>query len=79
MTCVRAHFIDLRYLEVKIEISLGDDTIVRVVGRGTMTFQRDTMPPISFRDVLYIPGMKKNMISISTLQDRGLEVSFRET
>jgi hypothetical protein len=37
------------------------------------------MPPISFTDVLYVPGMKKNLISVSTLQDRGLEVTFRGT
>jgi hypothetical protein len=35
------------------------------------------MPPISFTNVLYVPGMKKNLISVSTLQDRGLEVTFR--
>jgi hypothetical protein len=50
-----------------MDISLGYDTIVRVDGCGTMTFQRDIMPPISFKDVLYVPGMKKNMISVSTL------------
>jgi hypothetical protein len=37
------------------------------------------MPPISFTDVLYVPRMKKNLISVSTLQDRGLEVTFRGT
>jgi hypothetical protein len=79
MTCVREHFTNLKDPEVKMEISLGDDNIVRVVGRGTVTFQRDTMPPISFRDVLYVLGLKKNLISVSTLQDKGLEVSFRGT
>ena len=79
MTGVREHFTDLRDPEVKMEIALGDDTIVRVAGSGTVTFQRDTMPPISFRDVLYVLGLKKNLISVSTLQDRGLEVSFRGT
>jgi hypothetical protein len=29
-----------------------------------------------FRDVLYVPALKKNLISISTNQDRGFEVSF---
>jgi hypothetical protein len=67
MTDVREHFTDLRDPEVKMEIALGEDTIVKVVGRGTMTFQRDTMPPISFRDVVYVLGLKKNLISISTL------------
>jgi hypothetical protein len=79
MTGVREHFIDLKDPKVNMDIALRDDTIIRVVGSGTMTFQRDTMPPISFRDVLYVPGLKKNLISISTLQDRGLEVSFRGT
>jgi hypothetical protein len=37
------------------------------------------MPPISFRDVLYVCGLKKNLISVSTLQDRGLEVTFKGT
>jgi hypothetical protein len=63
--------------EVRLEIALGDDTLVRVAGRGIVTFQRDDMPPISFMDVLYVSGLKKNLISVSTLQDRGLEVSFR--
>ena len=62
-----------------MDISLGDDTIVRFVGRGTVTFQRESLPPILFRDVLYIHGLKKNLISVSTLQDRGLEVSFKGT
>jgi hypothetical protein len=37
------------------------------------------MPPISFKDILYVPRLKKNLISVSTLQDRGLEVTFRGT
>ena len=53
--------------------------MVRVAGVGTVAFQRDGMPPISFTDVLYVPGMKKNLISVSTLQDRGLEVTFTGT
>jgi hypothetical protein len=32
-----------------------------------------------FMDVLYVPGLKRNLISISSIQDRGFEVSFRGT
>jgi putative component of toxin-antitoxin plasmid stabilization module len=77
MTNFQEYFSDLRDSEVRIEISLGDDRVVRVARVGTLAFQRDGMPPISFTDVLYVPGMKKNLISVSTLQDRGLEVTFR--
>jgi len=67
MTGVREHFTDLRDTKVKMEIDLGDDTIVRVAGCGIVTFQTESMSPLSFRDVLYVPGLKKNPISVSTL------------
>jgi hypothetical protein len=79
MTRVRENFTGLRYTKVRIDISLGDDTLVRVTRIDTITFRRDSMPLISFRDILYVHGMKKNLISVSTLQDRGLEVTFRGT
>jgi hypothetical protein len=60
-----------------MEIVVGDDRAFTVAGVGTVAFRRDGLRPISFTDVLYVPGMKKNLISVSTLQDRGLEVTFR--
>jgi hypothetical protein len=35
------------------------------------------MPPLVFKDVLYVPKLKKNMISISSIKYRGFEVSFK--
>ena len=29
-----------------------------------------------FRDVLYVPGMKKHLVSVSMIEDQGLGVSF---
>jgi hypothetical protein len=66
MTGVRGHFTDLIDTNVRMQIALGDDTLVRAVGRGIVTFQRDDLPPISLRDVLYVPGLKKNLISVSS-------------
>ena len=31
---------------------------------------------MTLRDVLFVPGMKKNLISVSMIDDRGLGVSF---
>lgn len=44
---------------------------------GTLTFDREPKPPLMVLDVLYVPGMRKNLISISTLEDRGYEIFFR--
>ena len=54
MIGVKEHLTDLRDTEVRIEIALGDDTLVRVAAIGTVIFRRDSMPPILFRDVLFV-------------------------
>jgi hypothetical protein len=79
MIRVREHLTDLRDIKVRMEIDLGDDTLDRVARIGIVSFQRDSIPPISFRNVLYVPRLKKNLISVSNLQARGLEVTFRGT
>ena len=56
-----------------MEVVLGDNTVVRDVGRGTITFQRESSL-MTLRDVLYVPGLKKNLVSVSTIEDRGLGV-----
>ena len=67
MSSVREHFTDLRDPKIRLEIMLGDNTIVWTARRGTVSFQRELMPPLVFRDVLYVPGLKKNLISISSI------------
>ena len=47
---------------------------MRAVGWGTIHFDREPMEPMLLRDVLYIPSMKKNIVSVSTIEDRGLGV-----
>ena len=69
-------FSELSQSEIDAEVVLGDDTVVRAVGRGTITFQMESISPIILRDVLYVPRMKKNLVSVFMIKDRGLGVSF---
>ena len=62
MSGVREHFTDLRDPEIRLEIVLGGDTVVRAVGRGTVSFQRECLSPLVFKDVLYVSRLKKNLI-----------------
>eukprot|EP00253_Pinus_taeda_P010090 PITA_10090 len=77
MTGVREYFSELSECGTDMEVVLGDDKVVRAVGVGTLTFERESKPPLKVSDVLYVPGMRKNLISISALEDRGYEVLFR--
>jgi len=64
-------FTEISETGLELEIVLGDDTVVRAVGCGTVHFERESMQPMLLRDVLYIPGLKKNHVSISTIEDKG--------
>ena len=49
---------------------------MRVVGVGIVTFEREFLPPLKVMDVLYAPGMKKNLISMSAMEDKGFDITF---
>ena len=55
---------------------MGDDSTVRATRSGTITFQRESMSPMVLRDVLFVRGLKKNLVSVSMIKDQGLGVSF---
>lgn len=59
MIGVREYFSELSEGDLDMEVVLGDDSIVRVVNVGTLTFDRGPKPPLKVSDVLYVPGMKK--------------------
>jgi hypothetical protein len=77
MTGVREHFTDLTKIG-DLEVVLGDDSVVKAVGSGTISFQRESLPPMFLRDVLYVPVLKKNLVPVSTIEDRGYEVLFHD-
>ena len=57
-------------------MELGDDSRYVVKGEGTITFQLESGGSLDSHDVLYIPGLKKNLFSISAMEDRGFAVTF---
>ena len=75
---VREFFTELNERGVFVEVELGDDRVVRAIGRGTVSFQKESRHPLRFQDVYYVLGLRKNLISISTIEDRGFEVCFHE-
>jgi hypothetical protein len=75
MTCVCEHLTDLTQIG-DCEVVLGDDWVVKGVGSGTVSFQRESLPPMLLREVLYVPGLNKNLVSVSAIEERGYEVLF---
>jgi hypothetical protein len=75
MTGVREHLTDLTQIGY-VEVVLRDDREVKAVGCGTVSFQRESLPPMSLTEVLYVLGLKKNLVSVSSIEERGYEVLF---
>ena len=76
MTGAREVFSELSETGRDVEVVLGGNTVVRAVGRGTITFQRESMSPMTLRDVLYVPGLKKNLYQFPPLRIGVLGCAF---
>ena len=71
-------FNDLVEKDLQIHVELGDDGRYSVTNIGTITFQRASGKLFHLKDVVHVPGLKKNLISIAMLEDRGYDVVFSE-
>jgi hypothetical protein len=49
-----------------------------VTGIGTITFQRESGKPFQLKNVMHVPGLKKNLVSVAMLEDRGYDVVFSD-
>ena len=58
------------------KVSLGDDYQYPIKGIGEARYKIDSRTPMKMKEVLYVPGLKKNLLSISTLDKKGYMVAF---
>ena len=54
-----------------IHVELGDDAWFQAQGVGTVSFERESGKPLGFVDVLYVLGLTKSLISVSTMEEKG--------
>ena len=71
-------FSDLVEKDLHLHVDLGDNGRYNVTGIGTITFQRESGKLILLQDVVHVPGLKKNLISVAMLEDKGYDVVFSE-
>lgn len=53
------------------EVTIGDNSTYPVKGIGTCSLQIKIGETLQLKDVLFVPGIKRNLISISGLVDQG--------
>ena len=56
------------------KVSLGDDYQYPIKGIGEASYKLDLGNPLKMKEVLYVPGLKKNLLSISGLDKKGIDL-----
>jgi hypothetical protein len=56
---------------------LGDDAKYLVAGVGTIPFQLKSINSLDFDDVLFVPNLRKNLLSVSVMEDKSFAVEFK--
>ena len=57
-------------------MKLGNDYQYPIKGSGESSYKLDSGKSMKTKDVLFVPGLKKNLQSISTLDAKGMRVAF---
>ena len=69
-------FSTLEEKDLQMRIEMGDDGKYHVFGEGTVVFQREHGAPLTLTDVKYVPGLRKNLVSVAMLEDKGYDIVF---
>ena len=69
MTGFKESFVKLSEHESPHKVKLGDDYQYPIKGTGEYSYKLDSRKSITMREVLFVPGLKKNLLSISTFEE----------
>ena len=78
MTRFKESFVKLSEHESPHKVKLGDDYQYPIKGSGESSYKLDSGKSMKMKDVLFVPGLKKNLLSISALDAKGMRVALEE-
>ena len=58
------------------KMKLADDYQYPIKGSGVASYKLDSGNSLKMKDVLHVPELKKNLLSISALDAKGMRVAF---
>ena len=67
-------FSDLEEKDLQIFIDMGEDGRYGVTEIGTIKFDRELGKPFLLEDVMHVLGLRKNLVSVAMLEDRGYDI-----
>ena len=78
MTSNRGALTSYKKKKFTTQVELGDDSTYKIEGVGSTSRQLDSGTVLHIDDVLYVPSLKKNLLSVAGLEDKGYKVLFMD-
>ena len=69
-------FLDYREEKMNFQITMGNKAKCTPLGRGTIVFKTETGERFRATNVLHVPGLGMNLLSVSQLQGKGSDLFF---
>jgi hypothetical protein len=78
MTGDQARLSNLNERKTSYKVELGDKSTYPVEGFGKASVKLESGNHVHLSNVLYVPGLEKNLVSISCLEDKGNKIAFMD-
>jgi hypothetical protein len=78
MTGDQARLSNLNERKTSYKVELGDRSTYPVEGFGQASVKLESGIHVHLSNVLYVPGLEKNLVSISCLEDKGNRIAFMD-
>ena len=75
MTGLKKDFAVYKAKKFHRKVELGDGSTYAIKGVGSTAFQLDSRTLISVEGILHVPGLKKNVLSVTVLEGKGFSVA----
>jgi hypothetical protein len=76
MTGFKQNLVNYRDNKFNVKVELGDDGTYAIKGFGSTSFQLQIGNVFHIEEIIYVPGLKKNLISVAVLEIKGYSVAF---
>ena len=69
-------FVNMSIHESPHKVKIGDDYQCPIKASGEASYKLESEKSLKIKDVLYVPGFKKNLLSIYALDTKGIGIAF---
>lgn len=76
MTGFKLNLVNYRDNKFNVKVELGDDGTYAIKGFGSTSFQLQSGNVFHIEEIIYVPGLNKNCISVVVIERKGYSISF---